>query len=158
VVVGFNLAAEVGAQRLAAVECVEIRLYRIIYELIDDIRRSLEGLLPREQSEESRGKASVREIFHVSRVGTVAGCMVTDGIIARSSYVRVIRDGQIIVPTADDVKRKQHRPLASLRRFKDDAKEVRAGLECGIRVEGFDDVKPGDVIESYEVIETARKL
>ena len=84
---------------MADVEGVDIRLYRIIYELIDDIRRSLEGLLPREQSEENRGKAVVREVFKVSRVGAVAGCMVTDGIIARSNYVRVIRDGQIIVPT-----------------------------------------------------------
>jgi translation initiation factor IF-2 len=157
-IVGFNVAAEPGAQRLADQEGVEVRLYRIIYELIDDIRRSLEGLLPREQNEENRGKAVVREIFHVSRVGTVAGCMVTDGVISRSNFVRVIRDGQIIVPTADDVKRKQRRPLASLRRFKDDVKEVRAGLECGLRIEGFDDVKPGDVIEAYEVVETARKL
>jgi len=157
-IVGFNVSAESGAQRMAEVEGVEIRLYRVIYELLDDIRRSLEGLLPREQNEENRGKAVVREIFHVSRVGTVAGCMVTEGVIARSNFVRVIRDGQIIVPTAEDVKRKQHRALASLRRFKDDAKEVRAGLECGIRVEDFDDIKPGDIIESYEVVETARKL
>ena len=157
-VVGFNVTTEVGGQRMAEVEGVDIRQYRIIYELIDDIRRSLEGLLPREQTEENRGKAVVREVFRVSRVGAVAGCMVTDGIIARSNYIRVIRDGQIVVPTAEDVKRKQHRPLSSLRRFKDDAKEVRAGLECGIRIEGFDDVKPGDTIESYEVIETARKL
>ncbi|GMU20684.1 MAG: hypothetical protein AMXMBFR13_07800 [Phycisphaerae bacterium] len=157
-VVGFSVAAEPAAQRLADVEGVDIRLYRIIYEVVDDIRKALEGLLPREQNEENRGKAVVREIFHVSRVGTVAGCMVTDGIVGRSHYVRVIRDGQIVVPTAEDVKRKQHRALASLRRFKDDAKEVRAGMECGMRIQDFDDVKPGDVLETYEVVETARKL
>jgi translation initiation factor IF-2 len=94
----------------------------------------------------------------VSRVGTIAGCMVTDGIINRSHYARVVRDGQIIVPTADDVKRQRNRAIGSLKRFKDDAREVRAGMECGIRVEGFDDIKPGDIIETFEVIETARTL
>ncbi len=157
-VVGFNVTADPGAQKRAETAGVDVRLYRIIYELVDDIRNALEGLLPRDKSEESRGKAEVREIFHVSRVGTIAGCMVTDGIIGRSHYVRVIRNGQIIVPTADDVKRDRHRPLGSLKRFRDDAKEVRAGMECGIRVHDFDDVKPGDIIEAYEVIETARKL
>jgi len=97
-------------------------------------------------------------VFRISRVGAVAGCIVTDGPVMRSHYARVIRDGQIIVPTADDMKRERHRGLASLRRFKDDVREVRAGMECGIRVENFDDVKPGDVIETYEIVETNRKL
>ena len=124
----------------------------------DSIRGALEGLLPTLKSEETRGKAEVREIFHVSKSGTVAGCMVVDGIVGRTNNARVIRDGQIVVPTAEDVKRGRHRGIASLRRFKDDVKEVRAGMECGIRVENFDDVKPGDVIEAYEVIETKQKL
>lgn len=157
-VVGFNVSAETGAQRLAETSGVDIRLYRIIYEVVDDIRRALEGLLAPNVAEETRGKADVREIFHVSRVGTIAGCFVTDGTIGRSHNVRIIRDGQIIVPTAEDVKHKRHRAIASLKRFKDDAREVRNGMECGIRIEGFDDIKPGDVIESYEVIEEARKL
>ncbi|MBP7936636.1 MAG: translation initiation factor IF-2 [Phycisphaerae bacterium] len=157
-VVGFNVAADPTVQRMADAEGVTVRLYRIIYDVADDIRKALEGLLPTESKEESRGKAEVRETFRVSRVGVIAGCLVTDGIVARAHKLRVIRDGQIIVPTADDVKRGRHRSVGSLRRFKDDVREVRSGMECGIRVEDFDDVKPGDVIEAYEVIETARKL
>jgi len=157
-IVGFNVSAEPSAQKLAETSGVEIRLYRIIYEVIDDIRKALEGLLAPDVTEEVRGKAEIREIFHVSRVGTIAGCFVTDGVIARSNNVRVLRDGKIILPTAEDVKHKRHRTIASLKRFKDDAREVRHGMECGIRIEGFDDVKPGDIIECYEVIEQARKL
>ncbi len=157
-VVGFNVSAEGSAQKMAETNGVDVRQYRIIYEVADDIRKALEGLLPRDKREESRGKAEVREIFRITRVGTIAGCLVTEGMIARSHKVRVVRDGQIIVPTADDVKRERHRAIASLRRFKDDVREVRLGMECGIRVEDFDDVKPGDVMEAYEVIETARTL
>lgn len=157
-VVGFNVVADPSAQRLAETEGVDIRLYRVIYNLIDDVRNALEGLLPKEKTEEKRGRAEVREVFRISRVGAVAGCMVTEGPILRSHLARVIRDGQIIVPTADDLKRERHRAIASLRRFKDDVREVRAGMECGIRIENFDDIKPGDVIETYEIVETTRKL
>jgi len=157
-IVGFNVTADSSVQRLADAEGVDVRLYRVIYEVGDDIRKALEGLLPTDKSEEFRGRAEVREIFRVSRVGVIAGCMVTEGMIGRSHMVRVIRDSQIIVPTEDDVTRGRHRPIHSLRRFKDDAREVRVGMECGLRVEGFDDVKPGDVVEAYEVIETARTL
>ncbi len=157
-IVGFNVSVEPGAQRLADSARVDLRLYRIIYEVVNDIRKALEGLLAPDVSEESRGKAEIREIFHVTKVGTIAGCFVTDGIIGRSHNARVVRDGQIIVPTAEDVKHKRHRAIASLKRFKDDAREVRAGMECGIRIEGFDDLKPGDVIETYEVVEQARTL
>ncbi len=157
-VIGFNVAVESGAQRLAEQEGVEVRLYRIIYEVADDIRKALEGLLPRDRKEELRGRAEIREVFRVSRVGVVAGCFVTEGLIARSNVVKVIRNGAIIVPTEEDVKRGRNRAMASLKRFKDDVREVRAGMECGIRVEDFDDVKPGDVIEAYEVVETARTL
>ncbi|MCL2330140.1 MAG: translation initiation factor IF-2 [Phycisphaerae bacterium] len=158
IIVGFNVSAETGAQKEADANGVDLRLYRIIYDVVNDIRKALEGLLAPNITEKTHGKADVREIFHVSRVGTIAGCLVTDGTINRSNNVRVVRDGQIIVPTADDVKYKRHRPIGSLKRFKDDAREVRAGMECGIRVEGFDDLKPGDVIEAYEVIEEARTL
>ncbi len=157
-VVGFSVAVDASAQRMADTEGVDIRLYRIIYNLIDDVRNALEGLLPKEKTEEKRGRAEVREVFRISRVGAVAGCMVTDGPILRSHHARVIRDGQIIVPTVDDMKRERHRGIASLRRFKDDVREVRAGMECGIRVENFDDLKPGDIIETYEIVETTRKL
>jgi translation initiation factor IF-2 len=100
----------------------------------------------------------VREVFRSPKLGAIAGCMVTEGLISRSNSIRVVRDGQIVVPTEEDVKRGRHRSIDSLRRFKDDAREVRAGMECGIRVENFDDLKPGDILEAYEVIETARKL
>jgi len=157
-IVGFNIIAESGAQKLAQSEGVDIRLYRVIYNLIDDIRAALEGLLPTIKNEKDHGKAEVREIFNVSKVGTIAGCVVSEGFVGRTHYVRVVRDGQIIVPTEEDVKRVRHRTIASLRRFKDDAKEVRAGMECGIRVENFDDVKPGDILEVYEITETAQTL
>ncbi len=157
-IVGFNVTPETGAKRMADTEGVDIRQYRVIYDLIDDIRKALEGLLSPTKTEETRGKAEVREVFRVSKVGNVAGCIVSDGHVVRSHFIRVIRDGQIVVPTDEDVKRGRHRAISSLRRFKDDAKEVRAGMECGIHVEGFDDVKPGDLLESYEVIETARTL
>lgn len=157
-IVGFNVAPEPGAKRLADSEGIDIRQYRVIYDVLDDIRKALEGLLQPDRTEETRGKAEVREVFRVSKVGNVAGCLVSDGVISRAHYVRVMRDGKIVVPTAEDVKKGRHRAIGSLRRFKDDVKEVRAGMECGIHVEGFDDVKPGDVLEAYEVIETARKL
>lgn len=158
IIVGFNVSVETGAQKLGDEARVDIRPYRIIYDVVNDIRKALEGLLAPNVTEEPRGKAAVREIFHVSRVGTIAGCFVTDGIVGRSHNARIIRDGQIIIPTTDDVKHKRHRAITSLKRFKDDAREARAGMECGIRVEGFDDIKPGDIIETYEVIEEARTL
>ena len=159
IIVGFNVTvADSSVQRLADTEGVDMRFYRVIYEVADDIRKALEGLLPAKQTEEARGKAEVRDTFRVSKVGVIAGCYLTEGTITRSNKVRVIRDGQIVVPTEDDVKRNRHRSIDSLKRFKDDAREVRSGMECGIRVEDFDDVKPGDIIEAYEVIETARTL
>jgi translation initiation factor IF-2 len=157
-IVGFNVVPDSGVQRLADTRGVTIRLYRVIYDVVDDIRKALEGLLPSDLAEEIRGKATVREIFHISRLGVVAGCMVSEGIISRSHYARVIRDGKIIVPTQDDIQNRYHRSVDSLRRFKEDVREVRAGMECGLRVGKFDDVKPGDVVEAYEVIETARTL
>jgi translation initiation factor IF-2 len=158
IIFGFHVVADAGAERLATEEGVDIRLYRVIYKLTDDIRLALEGMLEPETQEESRGRAEVRDVFRISRVGVVAGCLVTDGIISRSHYLRVIRDGRIIMPTEEDVRKGRHREVESLRRFKDDVREVRSGLECGIRVAGFDDVKVGDIIESYEVIKVARKL
>jgi len=149
IVIGFGVIAEDRARRLADQVGVEIRLYRLIYEVTADVKRALEGLLAPEERVELRGQATVREVFNISRMGTVAGCMVTDGQIVRSHLVKVVRDGRII--------RDQAR-MESLRRFKDDAREVRAGLECGIKIAGFDDVKPGDVIEAYEIVELARSL
>jgi translation initiation factor IF-2 len=149
IVFGFNVVPESGAERLADQVGVQIRQYRVIYEMIDDVRKAMEGLLEPERREESRGKAEVREVFNITRVGTIAGCIVKDGLIQRSCKVRLVRDGRVIL---------EGNGLDSLKRFKDDAKEVRAGLECGIKIAGFDDVKPGDVIEAYEVVEVAQKL
>jgi len=149
IVVAFYVVPDPAVRRMADSLGVDIRTYRVIYELIDDIRKALEGLLTPDEKEESRGRAEVREIFNVSKAGRVAGCYVRDGVILRSNYVRVIRDGVVV---------KDRGAIASLRRFKDDAKEVKTGFECGIHIAGFDDVKPGDVIEAFEVISVARKL
>jgi translation initiation factor IF-2 len=158
IIIGFNVTPESVAERMAKDRGVDVRVYRVIYDLIDDIRKALEGLLEPDRSEETRGKAEVRNVFKISRLGTVAGSVVTDGVIARSHKVRLIREGRIILPSEEDLRRGRHREIDSLRRFKDDAREVRSGLECGIRIAGYDDVKEGDIIEAYEVIETARKL
>lgn len=158
IIIGFNVVPDPAAARLAEEKGVDIRLYRIIYEVVDDIRKALEGLLKPLRREEVRGRAVVRQVFQISRLGTVAGCYVTDGVIALSHYVRLIREGRIIVPTEEDVKKNRHRTLQSLKRFKDDVREVRAGLECGLRISNFDDIKVGDTIESYEIVEESRTL
>lgn len=149
VIIGFDVIPEDRAQQLADQVGVEIRTYRVIYEIVEDLQQALEGLLAPERREEARGKAEVRQVFNVSRLGTIAGCLVVDGVIARSHKVRLVRDGRIVLQGAG---------IGSLKRFKDDAREVRSGLECGIKIEGFDDVKPGDVIESFEVVEVAQRL
>ena len=133
-VIGFHVVADDRARQLADQVGVEIRLYRVIYEILDDVQKALVGLLEPEQKEEIRGAADVRQIFHVSKVGTIAGCLVTDGTIHRNHRARLIRDGRVVV---------EGKGLDSLKRFKDDAREVRAGLECGIKLQDFNDVKPG---------------
>ena len=148
-VLGFNVVANSAARILAETEGVDIRLYRIIYDLLEDVRKALaEGLAP-EIREEIVGRAEIRQIFKVSRLGTVAGCYVTDGQVARNAKVRIIRNNVVL---------EDGRGLDSLKRFKDDAREVRAGLECGLKVSGYDDVKEGDVLEFYRQVEVARKL
>jgi translation initiation factor IF-2 len=141
--------ADDRARQLADQLGVQIRQYRIIYEIVDDVQKALEGLLAPEQKIELRGKAEVRQVFNVSKIGTIAGCYVVDGTIHRGHSVRLVRDGRLVVERA---------AIGSLKRFKDDAREVRAGLECGIKIAGFDDVKPGDVIESLEVVQIAQRL
>jgi translation initiation factor IF-2 len=148
VVVGFNVRPDTNARDLAEKEGVDLRLYRVIYELLDDVRAALSGMLAPEQREVERGTAEVRALFRVPRMGTVAGCMVTRGVITRGSLARLVRDG-VIVYTGR---------VASLRRFKDNVGEVAEGFECGIGLENFQDVHEGDVIEAYEVREVARTL
>ena len=143
IILGFNVRPTNEAKNKAKSEGVDIRTYSIIYDLIDDVTDILSGMLSPNVSEEITGSADVREVFMVPKVGAIAGCMVTDGTIYRNNYARVIRDGVVIY----DAK------LSSLKRFKDDVKEVGKGFDCGIMVENYNDVKPGDVIESYKKIE-----
>jgi translation initiation factor IF-2 len=139
-VVGFNVRPNADARALAQREGVEIRTYRVIYQLTQDIEQALVGMLKPVETEETLGEAEVRALFKVSRLGTIAGCMVTSGLIRRGAQVRVVRDGTVIHETT----------IAQLKRFKDDAREVTEGFECGILLDGFNDVKEGDVLEAFE--------
>jgi translation initiation factor IF-2 len=145
-VVGFNVRPNAEARALAEREGVEIRTYRVIYQLTEDIEQALVGMLKPVEKEETLGEAEVRALFKVSRLGTIAGCMVTSGVIRRSAQARVIRDGTVINETT----------ISQLKRFKDDAREVAEGFECGILLDGFNDVKEGDVIEAFETREIER--
>ena len=145
-VIGFNVTPDDAAIKLAEARGISLREYQIIYNLVDDVKAALEGRLKPIEEVVHLGRAIVRESFKVSKVGTIAGCYVTQGTIERSARVRVIRDGAVIFPAGD-----RNIGLDSLKRFKDDAKEVREGFECGMRVAGFDDIKVGDVIEAYRI-------
>jgi translation initiation factor IF-2 len=148
IIVGFNVRPSAGARELAEDEGVDIRTYRVIYDAIDDIKAALSGLLKPEQRERILGEAEVRQTFRVPKLGVVAGSYVRSGVIRRNASVRLVRDGVIVY----DGK------IGSLRRFKDDAAEVREGFECGIGLENYQDVKDGDLIEAYEVEEFARSI
>jgi translation initiation factor IF-2 len=147
IVVGFNVRPERNAAAAAEQEKVDIRLHTIIYELIDEMKKAMAGLLAPVYKEIYRGKAEIREVFRVSKVGAVAGCLVTDGNIPRDSQLRVLRDN-VVVHTGK---------IGSLRRFKDDVSEVRSGMECGITIENFNDVKQGDVIEAFAMQRVANE-
>jgi len=149
IIVGMHVSADVNALALSKQNGVEIRTYRIIYDCIDEIRKAMEGLLEPERVEVSVGKAVVRKAFKISRLGFIAGCMVTEGKIARSLRVRVFRGGQMLAEGLG---------LASLKRYKDDVREVASGAECGIRLDGFNDIQEGDVIEAYTVEVRERTL
>jgi len=149
IVIGFGVVADDLARSRAQELSVQIKTYTVIYHLIDEVTQAVEGLLEPTYEQTTKGRADVRQVFRVSRVGSVAGCYVTEGGIERSSKIRVIRQNVII---------REGAALESLRRFKDDAREVRQGFECGLRIAGFDDVKEGDIIEAYDVVEIARKL
>jgi translation initiation factor IF-2 len=148
IIIGFHVRPDNNARTAAEREGVEIKLYRIIYEAVADVRAAMEGMLRPEQREVVFGEAEVREVFKISRIGTIAGCMVRSGIISRQGRVRLIREGIEIYDGT----------MSSLKRFKDDAKEVREGFECGITIENYNDVKVGDVIECYRTEEHARTL
>ena len=143
IIVGFQVRPSVAARRLAEKEGVDIRMYSIIYDAIEEVKAAMEGLLSPEIREEVIGTAEVRETYHISKVGTVAGCAVKEGKIRRTSKVRLIRDG-IVIYTGE---------LGSLKRFKDDVKEVLTGYECGLNIANYNDVKIGDLVEAYEIVE-----
>jgi translation initiation factor IF-2 len=145
-VIGFNVRPSADARHLAEREGVDIRTYRVIYQLTDDIQQALVGMLSPVQTEETLGEAEVRALFKVSRLGTIAGCMVTSGTVRRGAQVRVVRDGTVVYETS----------IAQLKRFKDDVREVAEGFECGILLDGFNDVKEGDILEVYETRQIER--
>ena len=148
IIVGFQVRPSVAARRLAEKEGVDIRMYSIIYDAIEEVKAAMEGLLSPEIREEVIGTAEVRETYHISKVGTVAGCAVKEGKIRRTSKVRLIRDG-IVIYTGE---------LGSLKRFKDDVKEVLTGYECGLNIANYNDVKIGDLVEAYEIVEVKKTL
>ena len=148
IIIGFQVRPSVGARKMAETEHIDIRLYSIIYDAINELKDAIEGMLSPEKQEKIVANLEIRETFKISKVGTIAGCMCLDGKISRTSNVRVIRDG-IVVYTGK---------LASLKRFKDDVKEVVSGQDCGLNIENFNDIKVGDIVEAYEVIEIKRKL
>ncbi len=149
IIVGFNVIPSGKARRQAEDKGVEIRSYRVIYDITNDLRQAAEGLLSPDIREEVIGHAEVRQVFKVSKVGSIAGCYVTNGVVQRDALIRVTRSDIVI---------EHDRKLEQLKRFKDDAKEVRSGMECGMKIHGYDDIKEGDILECYKQIEVKRKL
>jgi translation initiation factor IF-2 len=147
-IIGFHVRPSSAAQVVADREKVEIRKYNIIYDAVEEIRSAMEGMLKPELKEEQIGTVEVRNVFKISRLGTIAGCHVTQGKIKRTADVHLVRDGVEVFKGR----------IASLKRFKDDAREVEQGFECGIALENFNDVRVGDVLEAYETHELARKI
>jgi translation initiation factor IF-2 len=148
IIIGFQVRPTVGARKLAENEEIDIRLYSIIYDAIEELKQAMEGMLAPKEVEKVMGTAEVRETFRISKVGMVAGCYVVDGKIARNNRIRLIRDG-IVVYTGE---------LSDLKRFKDDAKEVTHGYECGLSIKNFNDIKVGDTIEAFVMEEVKRTL
>jgi translation initiation factor IF-2 len=146
IVIGFNVVPNAQARPLAEESGVDIRTYRVIYQAVQDIENAARGLLGPELREAALGQAEVRATFRVPRLGQIAGCMVLDGVIRRNAKARLVRDGTVVYETT----------IASLRRFKEDVREVAAGYECGIGLEGYQDVKEGDIIQAFEIEEVAR--
>lgn len=148
IIIGFQVRPMPSARKLAEKEQIEIRLYSVIYDAIEEVKSGIEGMLAPEEKEEVTANAEVLETFKISKVGTIAGCMVRDGKLTRTAKVRVIRDGIVVYAGV----------LGSLKRLKDDVKEVAAGFDCGLSVDGFNDIKVGDMIEAYQIVEIKRKL
>jgi len=147
-IVGFNVRAIPQARDMAKRDGVNIQYYSIIYELIDDIKNLMSGLLDPDISEKITGNVEIREVFSISKVGNVGGCFVKEGFISRNSKIRILRDN-VVIHTGS---------INSLKRFKEEVKEVKTGYECGVMIENYSDIKVNDIIETFEVVETKRKL
>ncbi len=154
IVIGFQVRPSSGARTLAEREGVQIKTYSIIYEAIDEIKAAIEGMLEPTKEERMTAMVEVRETYKISKVGTIAGCYVTEGTINRNSHIRIIRDGIVVYPSKEGVVGE----LASLKRFKDDMKEVKFGFECGLNIKNFNDIRIGDMIEAYEIVEIKQTL
>lgn len=153
IIIGFQVRPSLGARKLAEREGVEIKLYSIIYEAIEEIKLAIEGLLEPTREEKIVCNIEVREVYKISKVGTVAGCIVLDGKVSRNTRIRIIRDGIVVYPTKEGASGE----LASLKRFKEDVKEVKTGLECGLTIKNFNDIKAGDIVEGFEIVEVKQK-
>lgn len=149
VIIAFHVSATPAVRDIAEQRHVELRPYRVIYEVIDDVKQSLEGMLIPDQTESEIGRAEVKQVFKIGKLGNIAGCMVSEGAMKKGEKIRVVRDGTVVTEARD---------LETLRRVKDEAKEVRAGTECGIRIAGYEDLKPGDELVCYKITEVKRKL
>jgi len=154
IIIGFQVRPSLGARKLAEREGVEIKMYSIIYEAIEEIKMAMEGMLEPTKEEKIAAQVEVREVYKISKVGTIAGCFVQEGKVLRNNYIRLIREGIVVYP----IKEGQKGEIASLKRHKDDVKEVKSGLECGLSIKNFNDIKVGDVIEAYEIIEVKQTL
>jgi len=148
IVVGFQVISDARARTVADERRVDIRTYQVIYELIDDIKKAMEERLAPTRREQVKGHMKIQQVFRASKIGNIAGCRVSDGTISRTDKVRLVRDGRIIY-TGD---------ISSLKRFKDDVREVKDGFECGLKIAGYEDIKEGDVIEAYSIVEEKRLL
>ena len=154
IVIGFQVRPSLGARKLAEREGVQIKTYSIIYEAIEEIKMAIEGMLEPTKEEKIVAQVEIRETYKISRIGTIAGCQVQEGTISRNSKIRIIRDGIVVFP----IKEGATGEISSLKRFKDDVKDVKNGMECGITIKNYNDIKPGDMIEAYEIVEVKQKL
>jgi translation initiation factor IF-2 len=148
IVIGFNTRAEAAARKLAESSGIQIKYYNIIYDAVDEIKAALTGMLAPERKEQVLGLVEVKQVFKISKVGTVAGCAVKEGLVKRGAQIRLLRDN-VVIHTGD---------LDQLKRFKEDVREVKSGYECGISLKNYSDIKEGDQFEVFEVVEVARTL
>ena len=154
IIIGFQVRPSLNARKLAEREGVEIKTYSIIYEAINELKSAIEGMLEPTKEESILGQVEIRQVYKISKIGTIAGCYVTEGKITRNALIRVVRDGIVVFP----VKENQVGRLGSLKRFKDDQKEVKAGFECGLTIDGYNDIQEYDTLEAYEIIEVKQKI